>query len=218
MSLSIMGILYDFDGTIVKSDKFIRETYYEICKEMGIKPSLSYRMLQRLHYDWKKFLRRQKIDPEKAEEAYKNKTDKIKVIPEVKKVLKYNKKHGKIQGIVTHSPRSAVEEIARKNKIEEYIDGMITWDEIEERNLRPKPEPDALVCLARDLNLETKKCLYVGNSKEDIIAGKRAGMLTLGFCCERDLRVIARLRAANPYFGVITSPQHLYIYFQRLIF
>lgn len=217
MSYSLIGIFFDLDGTLVDSHSCIRETYRELCYAAGIKPSLSSRILKRINYDWKKFLRRKNLEPEKAEEIYKSKIEKIKVFPEVKKILKYNKKHEKIQGIVTHSPRNIVEEILKRNKINKFLDGMVTWDDIEEKKLKPKPEPDTLLYLARDLNLETKSCLYIGNSKEDIIAGKKAGMLTLGVSYETDYRSIINLITSKPHFGIITSPHQLYIYFTRLI-
>ena len=215
MSYSLLGIFYDLDGTLVNSHECIKEAYRELCYAAGIKPSLSSRILERVGHNWKKFLRRKSLDPEKAEEIYRTKIEKVKVFPEVKKILKYNKKHEKIQGIVTHSPYCIAEEILNRNKIKKFIDGMVTWDDIEEKKLRPKPEPDTLLCLAKDLNLETKNCLYIGNSKEDIIAGRKAGMLTLGVSYDKN---IINLITARPHLGVITSPHQLYIYFTRLIF
>ncbi|MGC8812486.1 MAG: HAD family hydrolase [Candidatus Aenigmatarchaeota archaeon] len=217
MSYSLIGIFYDLDGTLVDSHRCIRETYRELCYAAGIRPRLSSRILSRIGHDWKKFLRRKNLEPEKAEEIYRMKIEKIKVFPEVKRILKYNKKNEKVQGIVTHSPRDVVEEILKKNKIKKLIDGMVTWDDIEEKGLRPKPEPDTLLYLARDLNLETKSCLYIGNSKEDIVAGKKAGMLTLGVSYDVDYKNIINLVTARPHLGVITSPHQLYIYFTRLI-
>lgn len=43
-----------------------------------------------------------------------------------------------------------------------------------------KPAPDPLVECARRLEVQPEKCVYVGDSRVDIQAGKAAGMMTIG--------------------------------------
>jgi phosphoglycolate phosphatase-like HAD superfamily hydrolase len=46
---------------------------------------------------------------------------------------------------------------------------------------RTKPSPEPFFLAARRLNLEAQKCVAVGDSPDDIIAGKAAGMLTVAY-------------------------------------
>lgn len=44
----------------------------------------------------------------------------------------------------------------------------------------PKPHPDPLFYACRHLNIDPKHCVYVGDAERDIVAGKAAGMATIG--------------------------------------
>jgi phosphoglycolate phosphatase-like HAD superfamily hydrolase len=59
--------------------------------------------------------------------------------------------------------------------IHHYIDAMITAAEAP-----AKPAPDGLISCAKALGLLTEECVYVGDSRLDIRAGKKAGLLTVG--------------------------------------
>lgn len=55
-----------------------------------------------------------------------------------------------------------------------------------------KPYPDPVLHAARHMNVLPKNCLMVGDTPVDILAGKRAGMQTVGVLCgfgtERELK------------------------------
>lgn len=53
---------------------------------------------------------------------------------------------------------------------------IITSDDVEKR----KPAPDPLIACAGQLDLQPAVCVYVGDTAGDIIAGKAAGMRTVG--------------------------------------
>jgi HAD superfamily hydrolase (TIGR01509 family) len=44
-----------------------------------------------------------------------------------------------------------------------------------------KPSPEPFLLAAKKLNCEVKECVVVGDSPEDIIAGKAAGMMTVAY-------------------------------------
>jgi phosphoglycolate phosphatase-like HAD superfamily hydrolase len=53
---------------------------------------------------------------------------------------------------------------------------IITSDDVPNR----KPDPDPLIECARRLDVKPNKCVYVGDTRTDIKAGKSAGMKTIG--------------------------------------
>jgi HAD superfamily hydrolase (TIGR01509 family) len=45
---------------------------------------------------------------------------------------------------------------------------------------KPKPHPDGLFSVAKDLNLQPSDCIYIGDSPSDAAAAKNAGMQSIG--------------------------------------
>ena len=43
----------------------------------------------------------------------------------------------------------------------------------------PKPNPEGLIEASKIIGVNRDECIYVGDDERDIIAGKRAGMLTV---------------------------------------
>ncbi len=59
--------------------------------------------------------------------------------------------------------------------VEELFEVIITPDDVPNR----KPDPDPLIECARRLDVNPNKCVYVGDTRTDIKAGKAAGMKTV---------------------------------------
>ena len=60
--------------------------------------------------------------------------------------------------------------------VEKLFEVIITSDDVPNR----KPDPDPLIECARRLDVNPGKCVYVGDTRTDIKAGKAAGMRTVG--------------------------------------
>jgi HAD superfamily hydrolase (TIGR01509 family) len=60
--------------------------------------------------------------------------------------------------------------------VEKLFEVIITSDDVQNR----KPDPDPLIECARRLDVNPGKCVYVGDTRTDIKAGKAAGMRTVG--------------------------------------
>ena len=59
--------------------------------------------------------------------------------------------------------------------VEKLFEVIITSDDVPNR----KPDPDPLIECARRLGVDPNKCVYVGDTRTDIKAGKAAGMKTV---------------------------------------
>jgi phosphoglycolate phosphatase len=78
------------------------------------------------------------------------------------------------------------------------IDGLVTQDEV----LRPKPHPDSILktlLLLGGVPGESH-AIHIGDTAEDIAAGKAAGVLTVGATC--GVSTEAEIRAAGPDYVI----------------
>ena len=82
-------------------------------------------------------------------------------------------------GLVTSTPAQnmAAKMIpVSKAGLEHLLEVIVTADDV--RNKKPSPEP--LVQCSEKLGAPLEKCVYVGDTRVDIRAGKAAGMKTVG--------------------------------------
>ncbi len=79
--------------------------------------------------------------------------------------------------------------------LDEYIDCLVSLDDVDE----PKPSP-AGVIKALDCFEDVQGALFVGDNESDIIAGKRAGILTAGVCWS--IKGEAALEAVEPDYMI----------------
>jgi beta-phosphoglucomutase-like phosphatase (HAD superfamily) len=105
--------------------------------------------------------------------------DEVELIPGVKKLFSVVGHRNIAIAVVTSTERSNIERklmpLAR-NGIKETLSAVIAIEDAPRR----KPAPDPLIVCARQLSVAPRNCLYVGDSRVDIQAGRDAGMLTIG--------------------------------------
>ena len=103
----------------------------------------------------------------------------LRLVPKAKETLEIILQKGIRVGVVTSTPRQnmtlkmpALEGFGIKDLLEVIIAA-------DDAPLK-KPAPDPLLMGARKLDVSPAQCMYVGDSRTDIQAGKAAGMLTVG--------------------------------------
>ena len=207
MGSKLKGVIYDFDNTLVITDKYIKKKLEEICKYTGKEIKIDRRELETGSH-WVSWLKKLHVPKKKAEEIYLSEIHCLTLADRARDMLEYVYSLGYPQGISTHSPRCVVETVLENNKASEYITKMVTFDEILKLKLRPKPAPDSLLWLADQLGVKPESCLYAGDTPEDVKAGKSAGMVTVGVAYDK--KGIKKLRKACPDLGIMTSSKQLY--------
>jgi len=75
--------------------------------------------------------------------------------------------------------------------IDSLIDAVVTAGET-----KPKPDPASLITCTEELGLSLSECVFVGDSRADIIAGKRAGVQV--FALPTGVATKDQLAAENP--------------------
>lgn len=108
-------------------------------------------------------------------------------------------------GLVTSTQRQHLKikmQPLKSAGVERLFEVIITSDDVPNR----KPDPDPLIECAKRLDVNPNKCVYVGDTRTDMQAGKAAGMRTVGVLTGFDEYEI--LEKENPD-AIIDSVQNL---------
>lgn len=98
----------------------------------------------------------------------------IKGIPEL--ILTLSDHHIPL-GIASSSPRRFIEGVLAKFNIRELFSTVVSGEEVE----NGKPAPDVYIEAARNIGVPTDKCVVIEDSRNGVLASKRAGMRCIGF-------------------------------------
>ena len=71
------------------------------------------------------------------------------------------------------------------HKIKDYFDAIVCGDEVE----KDKPYPDEIIEACKRLKINVDEAILVGDTKNDIIAGRAAGCFVIGYNIMADLRI-----------------------------
>ncbi|EDM23405.1 phosphoglycolate phosphatase [Caminibacter mediatlanticus] len=183
-----MLLLFDLDGTLIDSAKDLatsinymlktlnKKTYDEkiITKWIGnggevlIKRALSGGM-EIKEIDEKEFLKAKEIFFNHYKNNLANNTTIYDGVIETLKNLPYKKV------IITNKPHEFVKPILEKLNLIEYFDGYFGGDYFEEK----KPSPLPLLKVCEIYKTPIQKAIMIGDSKNDILAGKKANIKTI---------------------------------------
>lgn len=181
---SIKAFLFDLDGTLIDSLEGIIQTQYELLQLKG--------------YDVEKETIRNLfgkplevclsiLAPDKSEdeiwdlvkemrEMYaKNHLQLIQLLPNAKEILEELKKKGYQLGIASTKLRKFIMEALIHFELADYFEVVVSGYEVENH----KPAPDIILETAKQMKVNPKNCVYIGDSPTDIIAGREAGTLTI---------------------------------------
>jgi HAD superfamily hydrolase (TIGR01509 family) len=182
------AVIFDMDGVLIDSEPLHRETDLAMLKRLGIDVSADY--LDKYigvtnPVMWKEILQEFGINKDVDEVLNALLSLKLKLlkkgdyapidgVPELLKEL-YRKK---IPVYIASSSSSIfIKEVLKKIGIEKYI-----WNWVSGENVpKSKPEPDVFLRAAELLGVEPAECVVIEDSKNGVIAAKRAGMKCVGF-------------------------------------
>lgn len=175
----IKAIIFDWDGTLNNSNKAIYKSYAECVKRLKL-PKLSLSKFRKLYEsDYKRFEVKIGLTPDKREiidkiwfEVYEK--QKINLFPGVKRFLKKIKNYYPI-GLVTGGSSRRVKKEFHKHGLNNIFDIVITGDDTRKK----KPDPESLKLCAKKLDVQPKNCMYIGDMDGDIMAAKKAGMISV---------------------------------------
>lgn len=98
------------------------------------------------------------------------------LFPSVAETLNQLKQHGIALALVTNKPTAFVAPILNALGIQDCFSVVIGGDDVENK----KPHPEAVLRVMRELNLKPQELLFVGDSRNDILAAQAAGCCSMG--------------------------------------
>lgn len=206
----IKAILFDLDGTLLDTNELIYRSFdYVFKNDLNLilsKDEITSNYGQPLHYTFNKYT----DDKELIEKLIKNYREynfsihdnMCKPFNGVEELLKTLKERGIKIGIVTSKRGELARRGMRISGILDYMDVIVTPENTEKH--KPNPEPVLFAC--KELNIEPKEAMMVGDSHYDLMAGKSAGSLTCGV--SYTMLEVDRLKEVGPTF-IIDEPMDI---------
>lgn len=179
----IKGVIFDLDGTLIDSLETYRMAFNRIVERFNLKPIdirelsdflnqfLSLEQVLKKLYPSLKPERIKEFMSEMRKEFIALSKHHIKLKPHTREVLLSLKGQGMKIGVAT-GRMSTGDGKWRELKnlgIDSLVDTVVTAGET-----KPKPDPASLIKCAEQLGLSLKECVFVGDSRADVIAGRSA--------------------------------------------
>lgn len=176
------AILFDLDGTLVDTSTMLHAAYEDVLTENG----LSYEknqingligmglvpIYQKLSGDDERGLEL----AEQHRQHIRSANPRVQLFPGMKELVIKLADKGLRLGVVTSAGRPAIERSIVANEIDQFFGTCITSDDVS----RLKPHPEPVEAALKELEISPDKAVFVGDSSFDILAGKAAGVRTIG--------------------------------------
>jgi HAD superfamily hydrolase (TIGR01509 family) len=180
--LKVKGVLIDLDGTLVDSKPAYLKAAQLTFNKLGLKPlsnkqaiEIPRRLEQKLPLNIKIKNNLSLFLEIYLKSYYSISGSETKLISKVPDTLHTLSKTMKLALVTMRSvPRNSIITELEKFNIAKYFDLIVTALDTN----KPKPSPEALLKCAINMNLEVEDCIIVGDSVNDIRAGKAAGAKT----------------------------------------
>ncbi len=187
----VKAILFDLDGVLVDSIYAWLSVFNDTRKYFGLKQVPKKEFIgdfgAPIESDVKKYFKGRTI--KEVERAYdmnfKKRKALVKLFPEAVDTLKKLKQRPIKIGLITNSTRFIASAILAHFKLKKYFQVIVTMDDVKRR----KPAPDMILKAFKILKVKPENTILVGDTMNDMIAGKRAGCITVGYNIKGDYKI-----------------------------
>ena len=185
------AVLFDLDGVLVNSMKAWFYVINDTLNYFGFK-SISFRQFKSrfgasIEHDAETLYNGKPInDIEKAyNKFFGGRRKYVKLSHQAKPVLKDLKRKNIKIGLITNSTKYITLITLEYFKLKKYFDVIVTMNDVR----YGKPKPNMVLKACKMLKVNPSNTILVGDTKNDMIAGKRAGCVTVGFKIKGDCRI-----------------------------
>jgi len=180
------AVFFDLDGTLVDTFDSIVISFNEALKVLGSEPKERNFLMKSIGAPHEVTLKKVVPDAtqkeiDKATIVFRKTREKItdkytKILPGVFELLRNLKSKNIKTGIITTTAKPTTEHILKTSGLRDFIDILITRDDV--KNLKPDPEPviKAIENLNKINKINKDECIMVGDHPNDITAAKAAGI------------------------------------------
>jgi len=186
----VKAVLFDLDGVLVDSKNAWFHVFNDTLKHFGVKP-VSKKWFSKIfgntiEKNIKIFIKITTKEANKLAIKYFAKNRKyVRVFPNSVNVLKKLSNNNVKMALITNTPKRILVPTLRHYKLKKYFKAIVTVDDVK----RGKPAPDMALKACRMLKVRPKNTILVGDTKNDMIAGKRAECITVGYKINGDYKV-----------------------------
>ncbi|MFP4021010.1 MAG: HAD family hydrolase [Halanaerobium sp.] len=190
----IKAVIFDMDGTIIDSEPIYEKVNQEIYEKYGFnltQEDYDRHMGANLKDIWEDILDRYQVKDEfshyKIEdfmedhihESYQGlaEAEELELMPGVKEWFDFLKDHGYKMIIASSSYEPVIEHIYQRFELEQYMEGYIDGNAIE----NGKPAPDIFLKAAEKLGVKAEECLVIEDTEHGVNGAQRAGAKVVGF-------------------------------------
>ena len=187
----VKAVLFDLDGVLVDSIDAWCYVFNDTLNYFGFKTLSKKEFIKDfgapIESDVKKYFKGKTI--KEVEHNYNlnflERKELVKLFPQVINLLK-NLKQRKIKiGLITNSTRFITSKILSYFKLKKYFKVVVTMDDVRRR----KPAPDMILQACKMLEVKPENTILIGDTRNDMLAGKRAGCITIGYKIKGDYRI-----------------------------
>jgi HAD superfamily hydrolase (TIGR01509 family) len=194
--MKFAAVIFDLDGTIIKSEKEWVEAFTAVLQKLGIKTN-DKDLITRgaaLRSNWQKLLTKYNIKTDKTFEELGLLTyaEYEKLIPEITLndgVLEFMdvlKENGTSLSLATLTNWETAMKVVEHFRLNNYFESITTGEEI----ANPKPSPDIFMLASEKLGVEPADCLVIEDSLSGITAAKEAGMRVIAVSDGEDVNLL----------------------------
>jgi HAD superfamily hydrolase (TIGR01662 family) len=176
----LKGVLFDWDGTLVDSAAVSYRCYTRLFESFSI-PFTKADFERTYSPDWHRTYREMDLDRDRWGEAderwlgyYREETTGL--LPGARRGLERLAESGLRLGIVTSGDRRRVSHEIVRLGVETFLKIVVCGEDTPFR----KPHPAGLLLALKHLRLSPKEAAYVGDSPEDIMMARAAGVFSIG--------------------------------------
>jgi len=177
------ALIFDLDGTLVDSMEVVYGTMNLILKDLGLREvgreemvELAGKRFSEILLEMAPWLSPSAIEGSEARFKEIYSASRLRLIPGAGEALGWLKERNVPMGLVTTTPKEPARDLIERLGISEYFEVVVALEDVE----RPKPHPDGPLKASRALGMAPRDCAFVGDSPNDIRAGKAAGTMTIG--------------------------------------
>ena len=166
----IDGIIFDMDGVITDTEKWLQRYYLKAAEELGFTKIKAEHILEIRSLPAE--IAEKKMKSLVCDDFEKYGLEKKKGIDEL---LRYIKKKGLKCSVATATPAERTKEYLTRLGIISYFDEIVCADMVE----KGKPEPDIYIEAAKRLGLPEASCIALEDSPNGVLSAYRAGCVTV---------------------------------------
>lgn len=187
LNYMLNGVIFDFDGVIINSEKHHKKSWYLLSKEIGkvIPADYHLKILGRRNIDtipnffkWSQEESEIRRLADRKEELYRDiiKKERLEIIPGLKKLLDEIREDSIKCAIGSSTERKNIDLALGLLGLESYFSEIVTGDDVN----HGKPHPEVYIKASKLIRVPPAECIVIEDAPSGIKASLTAGMKVIG--------------------------------------